>query len=86
MIDPQDIADELIAAEREHKAIGQFSDIIDYDLETAYRAQRGKTAQLSRLLSRRLGREPLDGLLDSEMASPQCFRNCQPISRPSCGG
>lgn len=41
MIDPQDIADELIAAEREHKAIGQFSDnYSDFDLETAYRSQR----------------------------------------------
>ena len=41
MTDPQDIADELIAAEREHKAIGQFSDIYpDFDLDTAYRAQR----------------------------------------------
>ena len=41
MIDPQDIANELIAAEREHKAIGQFSDNYpDFDLETAYRAQR----------------------------------------------
>src|SRR5258705_9673803 len=41
VIDPQDIADELIAAEREHKAIGQFSDNYpDFDLETAYRAQR----------------------------------------------
>ena len=41
VIDPQDIANELIAAEREHKAIGQFSDSYpDLDLETAYRAQR----------------------------------------------
>ena len=41
MTDPQDIADELIAAEREHKAIGQFSDIYpDFDLDTAYQAQR----------------------------------------------
>ena len=41
MIDAQDIADELIAAEREHKAIGQFSDNHpDFDLDTAYRAQR----------------------------------------------
>ena len=39
--DAQDIADELIAAEREHKAIGQFSDNYpDFDLDTAYRAQR----------------------------------------------
>ena len=41
MTDPQDIADELIAAEREHEAIGQFSDNYpDFDLDTAYRAQR----------------------------------------------
>ena len=41
MIDPQDIADELIVAERERKAIGQFSDLHpDLDLDTAYRAQR----------------------------------------------
>ena len=41
VIDPQDIANELIAAEREHKPIGQFSDDYpDFDLETAYRAQR----------------------------------------------
>ena len=41
MIDPQDIANELIAAERERKTIGQFSDNYpDFDLETAYRAQR----------------------------------------------
>ena len=41
MTDPQDSADELIAAEREHKAIGQFSDNYpDFDLDTAYRAQR----------------------------------------------
>ena len=39
--DAQDIADELIAAEREHKAIGQFSDTYpDFDLDTAYLAQR----------------------------------------------
>ena len=39
--DAQDIADELIAAEREHKAIGQFSDNYpDFDLDTAYLAQR----------------------------------------------
>ena len=39
--DPQDIAGQLIVAEREHKAIGQFSDNDpDFDLDTAYRAQR----------------------------------------------
>ena len=39
--DAQDVADELIAAEREHKAIAQFSDNDpDFDLDTAYRAQR----------------------------------------------
>jgi 2-oxo-3-hexenedioate decarboxylase len=38
---PQDIADNLIVAERERKAIGQFSDLHpDLDLDTAYRAQR----------------------------------------------
>ena len=41
MIDPQDIANDLIVAERERKTIGQFSDSYpDLDLETAYRAQR----------------------------------------------
>ncbi len=41
MLDPQDIADQLIVAEREHKAVGQFSDNDpDFDLDTAYRAQR----------------------------------------------
>ena len=35
------MANDLIAAEREHKAIGQFSDAHpDFDLATAYRAQR----------------------------------------------
>jgi 2-oxo-3-hexenedioate decarboxylase len=39
--DPQDIADALIVAERERKSIGQFSDADpDFDLETAYRAQK----------------------------------------------
>jgi 2-oxo-3-hexenedioate decarboxylase len=39
--DPQDIAGNLIVAERERKAIGQFSDLYsDFDLETAYQAQR----------------------------------------------
>ena len=38
---PQDIAGQLIVAEREHKAIGQFStNDPDFDLDTAYRAQR----------------------------------------------
>ena len=38
MIDAADVAHELIAAEREHKAIGQFSDAHpDFDLATAYR-------------------------------------------------
>ncbi len=41
VIDPQDIARELIAAEREHKPIAQFSDSDpDFDLETAYLAQQ----------------------------------------------
>ncbi len=41
MIQPSDIADDLIAAERERKAISPFSDQHpDIDLETAYRAQR----------------------------------------------
>src|SRR6478736_4705068 len=41
VIDPQDIADELIVAERERKAIGQFSEQDpDFDLDTAYRAQQ----------------------------------------------
>ena len=41
VIDPQDIAGELIVAERERKAIGQFSELDpDLDLDTAYRAQR----------------------------------------------
>src|ERR1700752_1725830 len=38
---PQDIAAELIVAERERKAIAQFSDLHpDLDLDTAYQAQR----------------------------------------------
>ena len=41
MTNPQDIAGELIVAERERKAIGQFSDVYsDFDVSTAYRAQR----------------------------------------------
>jgi 2-oxo-3-hexenedioate decarboxylase len=41
VIDAQAIADELLAAERERKTIGQFSDQHpDLDLATAYRAQR----------------------------------------------
>src|SRR4029077_2690214 len=41
VIDPQDIAGELIVAERERKTIGQFSELDpDFDLDTAYRAQR----------------------------------------------
>jgi 2-oxo-3-hexenedioate decarboxylase len=41
VIDPQDIAGELIVAERERKAIGQFSELDpDFDLDTAYRAQQ----------------------------------------------
>ena len=41
VIDPQDIANDLVVAERERKTIGQFSDSYpDLDLETAYRAQR----------------------------------------------
>src|SRR6476469_1668955 len=41
VIDPQDIAGELIVAERERKAIGQFSEQDpDFDLDTAYRAQQ----------------------------------------------
>ena len=38
MINPQDIANDLIVAERERKTIGQFSESYpDLDLETAYR-------------------------------------------------
>jgi 2-oxo-3-hexenedioate decarboxylase len=41
VIDPDDIARELIAAEREHKPTGQFSDSDpDFDLATAYLAQQ----------------------------------------------
>jgi len=41
VIGPQDIAGDLIVAERERKAIGRFSDAQpDLDLDTAYRAQR----------------------------------------------
>ena len=41
MIDAQAVANDLIAAEREHKTIPQFSDHHpDLDLATAYRAQR----------------------------------------------
>lgn len=41
MIDARSIADDLIAAERERKTIGQFSDAHpDFDLATAYQAQR----------------------------------------------
>jgi len=41
MIDPRQIADELVVAEREHKAIDPFTDTQpDFDLETAYEAQR----------------------------------------------
>src|SRR3954468_4521280 len=41
VIDPQDIANDLVVAERERKTIGQFSDSYpDLDLDTAYRAQR----------------------------------------------
>ena len=41
MTDPQDIADALIVAERERKTIAQFSDSdADFDLDTAYRAQK----------------------------------------------
>lgn len=41
MIDPNTIADALIAAERDRRAIGQFSDSYpDLDVATAYRAQR----------------------------------------------
>lgn len=41
MTNPQDIADELIAAERERTAIGRFSEVnADLDLDIAYRAQR----------------------------------------------
>jgi 2-oxo-3-hexenedioate decarboxylase len=39
--DPQDIAGDLIVAERERKAIGRLSDVYtDLDLDTAYQAQR----------------------------------------------
>jgi 2-oxo-3-hexenedioate decarboxylase len=38
---PRDIAGDLIVAERERKAIGQLSDVYgNFDLDTAYRAQR----------------------------------------------
>ena len=41
MADPQNIAGQLIVAERERKEIGRFSDLYpDFDLDTAYRAQR----------------------------------------------
>ena len=41
MIEAQEIADDLVAAERERKTIAQFSDHHpDLDLATAYRAQR----------------------------------------------
>jgi 2-oxo-3-hexenedioate decarboxylase len=41
VIDPQNIADDLIAAERERKEIPRFSDSHpDFDLATAYRAQQ----------------------------------------------
>jgi hypothetical protein len=41
VLSPEDIADELVAAERERKSIPQFSDADpDFDLETAYRAQQ----------------------------------------------
>ena len=41
MMDAQDIANDLIAAERDRKGIAQFSDNHpDIDVETAYRAQR----------------------------------------------
>src|SRR3954467_4154778 len=41
VIDPQDIANDLVVAERERKAIGQFSELDpDFDLDTAYRAQQ----------------------------------------------
>jgi 2-oxo-3-hexenedioate decarboxylase len=41
MIQPSDIADELLAAERERKPIAQFSDHHpDFDLATAYQAQK----------------------------------------------
>lgn len=41
MIDPRQIADELVVAERECKAINPFTDAHpDFDLESAYEAQR----------------------------------------------
>jgi 2-oxo-3-hexenedioate decarboxylase len=41
VIDAQDIANELIAAERERKSVAQFSENYpDFDLDTAYRAQQ----------------------------------------------
>ena len=41
MIDAADVAQQLVAAERERKSIGQFSDAHpDFDLATAYQAQR----------------------------------------------
>ena len=53
MIDAADVAHELVAAEREHKAIGQFSDAHpDFDLATAYQAQRLFVAANSRATSR----------------------------------
>ena len=41
MIDPRQVAEELVVAEREHKAIDPFTDAHpDFDLEAAYEAQR----------------------------------------------
>jgi 2-oxo-3-hexenedioate decarboxylase len=41
VVNPQDVAGDLIVAERERTAIGQFSDLHpDFDLDTAYRAQQ----------------------------------------------
>jgi 2-oxo-3-hexenedioate decarboxylase len=41
VIEAQEIADDLAAAERERKAIAQFSERHpDFDLATAYRAQQ----------------------------------------------
>jgi len=41
VIEAADVAQQLVAAERERKSIGQFSDAHpDFDLATAYQAQR----------------------------------------------
>jgi len=60
MIDAKDIAEQLIAAERDHRAIAPFTDRHpDLDLDTAYRAQEvfvaSKLAAGERLVGAKLG-------------------------------